>query len=205
MKILEYFSILLITIVSFFSLSLIVINTNVFLFIKEIYLILFLLIFAAISLFCIGVNIRLGWMLFVLFFSTVLIDVIYLFINIGIEFSNLFIVVGSASVGLLISVNKLAKTKKIKKNQSNVFVEDILDEPVDTYNVDNSNKNIILSSTKEDDKKKDTVKKKTAKKKVAKKKSTKKKVTKKKTAKKKTTKKKTTKKKATRQQPTKAA
>ena len=192
MKALEYFSILLITIVTFFSLSLIVINTSVLLFIKEIYLILFLLIFAAIALFSVGLNIRLGWMLFSLFFATILINTVYLFISIGIEFSHLFIVISSASLGLLISVNKLSKcTKAKKKKNSNVFVEDILDEPIDTYSVNNSKKSIV-TSVNEDDKKveKKTVKKKSSKKNTAKKKSTKKKVVKKK---------------ITKQQPTKAA
>jgi len=189
----KYFLALMFTAVSFFGLALMIAQTDSVLFIGQLYLAFFLLIVAGISLFATRRNMRTGWLLFALFFGTILFDSIYLNSIIKSNIGILFAVVVISAFGFIMSIAGIEK----RRRRHRIIIDDF--EPAPTVTIKPVKK--ITAKKKAAKKiKKKTVKKKA--KKTVKKKAVKKNTAKKKTAKtvkkkaKKTVKKKTAKKKA---------
>jgi len=117
----KYFLGLLLTIISFFGLSILVIGTQSAFFIKELYFMFFLLIVAAIALFAVRRGIRLGWMLFALFFAAVIFDALYIGMIAVVDKATLYSVVIVAVIGVLMSLGQLKRHRR----RPRIVIEDL--------------------------------------------------------------------------------
>ncbi len=105
MSLARYFFILLLTVISFFGISLMIIDAGAVLFIKQVYLMFFLLIMAGIALFSAGRGNNSGWMLFVLFFGVIIFDSVYLFETSARGKILLLAVIVPSFIGFFISIS----------------------------------------------------------------------------------------------------
>jgi len=177
MGLIRYFFILLLTVISFFGVSLMILNTGPILFIKELYLLLFLLIIAGIALFSAGRNQNSGWMLFALFFGTIIINSLYLFETVRIGKGIMFAVLFSALIGLIMSIYFIRP--RYRRRRPRIDFDDVVTEADSEEEIE-----VVAIPKKKPKKKKKKTVKKTAKKTVKKKKKTAKKKTAKKRARK---------------------
>ena len=202
----RYFFAYLLLILTFLSLTLMIVKSSDIVFIRQLYLAFFLLIMAGIALFTVASNINSGWLLFTLFYSVFLINTLYLHFEVYVGRSLLFVGLTIGVIGLFFSAAGVG-SQRMRHHKRKIIVEDIVDEPVQVVKIkelkkqtSKSQKKTVKKVAKKKAAKKNVAKRKVAKRKVAKRKVVKKKATKKKVkkvAKRKPAKRKVVKKKAT--------
>jgi hypothetical protein len=159
----NYYKMLLLVMLSLFGTIIMLPKQNMGLFINEFYLLMLLLIFAGIGFFSIANNIRLGNLLFALFFAVITINGIYLYLNEKTHLLFLILLVFFSVIGLYRSVANIDNDRcnqTIKKEQKipkTIIVDSIEDKKTQKKKV--STKKKVSKTTKKKIKKKSTKKK----------------------------------------------
>jgi hypothetical protein len=156
----KYFTVLLLSILSFLGIVLVNMSLTERLFVYQLYFVLLLLIVVAVSLYSVRRNLRLGWLLFALFFAAVLFNAVYLHNLVGLSSAMLFVILVASTIGFLMSISNIGR--KHRKTRPRIIIEDLPPEIVEPEPEKPAKKTPKKKAAKKPSKK--TAKKKTAKK-----------------------------------------
>ncbi len=119
----KYFTVFVLTIISFLGLSLLFSTAGETLFILEIYFMMLLLIVAGIAFLAIGRGLRLGWALLTVLFLTFLFDTLFLYTYGAPGKTTFYITLLAGALGFLVSVHHATSSKR-KAEKHSIKIED---------------------------------------------------------------------------------